>query len=113
MGVDYTANYGVGIKILEPDYEELGIEEGYQYMEEYIDEHLPDPPEGLELEYFEVGQEFYSGEVNDFYLCFKYSIAKDGTNALVVKKILFEQYLKDNNIETEGEVDIVGGLKIW
>jgi hypothetical protein len=109
MGVDYKANYGIGVKLESLDFEELNLED-IGYMGEYLDE-LP-KPEGIEIEYFEVGQGSYTGEDNDYYLCIK-SPMNEGVKALKTKVDLFKNYLKINNIKYIGEVDCVGGLNIW
>ena len=109
MGVDYTANYGIGVKLVDLDFDELEID-GVKCMSEYLDE-LPEP-NGIYTEYFEVGQGIYTGEDNDFYLCIK-SAMSDGVDQLKNKIEMFKDYLEHNNIEYHGDVDCVGGLNVW
>tara|TARA_R110000803_G_scaffold10007_7_gene31113 strand:+ start:1898 stop:2227 length:330 start_codon:yes stop_codon:yes gene_type:complete len=109
MGVDYTANYGIGVKLESLDFEELNLED-IGCMDEYLDE-LP-KPDGIETEYFEVGQGSYTGEDNDYYLCIK-SPMSEGVKVLKTKVDLFKNYLRRNDIKYVGEVDCVGGLNIW
>ena len=109
MGVDYTANYGIGVKLESLDFEELNLED-IECMDEYLDE-LPEP-EGIETEYFEVGEGSYTGEDNDYYLCIK-SPMNEGVRELKKKIDLFGNYLRRNNIKYVGKVDLVGGLNVW
>ena len=106
MGVDYRANYGIGVKLENLDFDKLDSD----YMEEYLD-NLPEP-EGIDVEYFEVGEGSYSGEDNDFYLCIKNPM-NEGVKVLKNKIDLFGNYLRRNNIKYIGKVDCVGGLNIY
>ena len=109
MGVDYTANYGIGVKLQEVDFEELNLED-VECMDDYLEE-LPEP-EGIQTEYFEVGSGSYTGEDNTYYLCIKHPM-KEGVKALKTKVDLFKNYLRRNDIRYFGDVDCVGGLNIW
>lgn len=105
MGVDYSANYGMGVKLCIPDFEENGE---IEFMEDYLEE-LP-KSENIDIEYFEVGDGNYTGEENEFYLCIKNPME----NGELFKKIeVFKKYLSDNNIKYYGEVDLVGGLYVY
>ena len=108
MGVDFSANYGVGVELVNIDFEELDMD-GIEYMDEYLEE-LPEP-DSIQIGYFEVGQGNYTGETNTFFLCVKASLA-DGETEFLRKISAFKDYLKDNKIEYKGEVDFVGGLLI-
>ena len=108
MGVDYTANYGIGVELISLDFDELDMDD-MEYMDEYLEE-LP-KPDNIQIEYFEVGQGNYTGEDNTFFLCVKASLT-DGETEFKRKISVFKEYLEDNKIEYKGEVDFVGGLLI-
>jgi hypothetical protein len=107
MGVDYTANYGIGVQLVNLDFEELELD--IETMDEYLDDL---PSNEISTYYFEVGSGSYTGEDNEYYLCFKYSF-KDGLDVLESKLKLFKDYLDSNKIEYIGEIDLVGGLNVW
>ena len=109
MGVDYTANYGIGVKLKYLDFEEINLE-NIDCMDDYLGE-LPDP-EGIQIRYFEVGGSNYTSGENDFYLCIGSPMNK-GVDDLKNKIEIFKNYLKENNIEYIGDVDCVGGLNVW
>ena len=99
MGVDYSGNYGVGIKIIIPNQEEI---DDITFVDDLL--------EGTDFEYFEVGSSNYTGGVNDFYVCIVDPF-KDGYDIRdKVEKLL--QFLSFSGVEAEGKVDQVGGLNI-
>lgn len=104
MGVDYTGNYGIGVKVLKKQFEEES--EYYEDFNTYLDDVL----ENTNYYYFEVGEGSYTGEDNDFYICISNPF-QDGLN-IKDKVFAFYKFLQDNNIEFEGEFDEVGGLLI-
>lgn len=106
MGVDYSAHYGIGIKITLP-----GFDEDHEWFENELG-WLEEILENTDYFYFEVGDENYTGERNDLYLCIKNPF-KDGYCALEEKASKLLQFLQENKIEFKGKVDIVGGLEIW
>lgn len=103
MGVDYTGNYGVGIKIQLPIFDEE--HEYYEDEESWLDQIL-----GEEYSYFDIGAGSYTGEENEFYVCLKNPF-KDGYN-ITEKVERLKTFLSENGIKSFGEVDEVGGLLI-
>jgi len=103
MGVDYTGNYGIGLRIQLPIFEEE--HQYYEDEESWLDQIL-----GEEYYYFDVGEGSYTGEDNDYYVCLKKPF-KDGYDILD-KVVELKKFLSDNGIEFFGEVDEVGGLLI-
>jgi len=104
MGVDYTGNYGIGVKVLKKEFEEES--EYYEDFNTYLDDIL----ENTNYYYFEVGEGSYTGEDNDFYICISNPF-EDGLN-IKDKVFAFYSFLRENNIEFEGEFNEVGGLLI-
>lgn len=105
MGVDYSGNYGIGVKVLVPE-----LEEEHDYFDDelgYVDNLLKD----TEYEYFEVGDGSYSGKKDDLYICFKNPF-KDGYN-IEDKVIELYLFLSNTDLEVIGKVNEVGGLRVW
>lgn len=105
MGVDYSGNYGIGIKITLPE-----LDENHEWFGDEIgrlDEILDD----TDYYYFEVGAGSYTGESNDLYICIDEPFS-DGYCGLEEKANKLLKFLQQNKIEFEGKVDIVGGLNI-
>lgn len=98
MGVDYSAHYGIGIKI-----QTFEIEDKFDFLDENLNEKYT---------WFETGEGSYTGEENEFYV-----ILKDDSNLLEinlsVEKVKLLNHLKEIGIETIGEFGIVGGLEIY
>ena len=67
MGVDYSANYGIGIKIKSIDFEDENLDKEIAELE-CMSELLYDKIKNEKYTYFEVGSEDYGGEENDFYI---------------------------------------------
>ena len=63
MGVDYTGNYGIGVKVIKKEFTEDS--EYYEDFNTYLDDVL----ENTNYYYFEVGEGSYTGEDNYFYIC--------------------------------------------
>jgi len=105
MGVDYTGNYGAGIQIILPEFEE-----GHEFYEDEFS-WLDDLLEDTDYYYFEVGEEMYGGEKNEIYVCISEPFKK-GFYDLDFKIDAFLAFLRENKIETVGEFDVVGGLLI-
>lgn len=105
MGVDYTGNYGIGIKIFIPE-----LDENHEYYNDEIG-YLESLLEDTSYSYFEVGEGSYTGNPNDYYIEIKnpfedgYDI-QNKVNALMT-------FLDEKQIESEGRVDIIGGLNVW
>lgn len=61
MGVDYTGNYGIGVKVIRKEFPEDS-----DYFEEF-NSYLDDMLENTSYYYFEVGDSY--DEETDFYIC--------------------------------------------
>lgn len=108
MGVDYDANYGIGVRVFEKEFEE-----GHEWENDflgYLDDILDEAVD--KYSYFEVGSDSYGGDPNDFYVIIDEPFS-DGFCGLEEKAKKLLEYLEKNEIEWDGEVDIVGGLNIW
>lgn len=105
MGVDYTGNYGIGIKVLIPEL--TGEFEDYGDLE-YLEELLEDSEDYY---CFEVGSENYTGDYNELYVCIEEPF-KDGYD-ITQKVNSLMNFIKENGLDFEGEVNEVGGLHIW
>lgn len=112
MGVDYTANYGIGVKLIELTDEELAaIHEDYYSMSDYLDD-LP-KPEGIGVSWFGVGNNYVVGD-DEWFLVIDEPF-EDGIDGLKHKVAIFKKWLDDNQIKYEPAVSIVdqvGGLLI-
>ena len=106
MGVDYSGHYGIGIKIILPEFDEDNEWFGDELS--WLDEIL----ENIGYFYFEIGDENITDEKNDLYLCINNPF-EDGYCALEEKADKLMQFLLENKIEFEGKIDVVGGLEIW
>ena len=104
MGVDYTANYGIGFKV--ESIEQREGKDDYS-MGEIIDEKLSDIKECY---YFDTGSEDLGGLQNEFYITL-HSLYPIET--LEKRGRLLKQELYNVGIKTSEKLDIVGGLKIW
>lgn len=100
MGVDYSAKFGIGVRVIIPESEE----DRYSYMDNLISD--------TKYKWFQEGDEDYGGEPNWFYIIIDKPFA-DGFCELGNKAEELVNFLKSNNIEFEGQVDLVGGLYIW
>lgn len=101
MGVDYSANYGIGFK----------VEFDKQDEDFYLGEYLEDVLENSGYSYFDVGSGMYTGEENDFYVILK---SFHPIETLKERSDLLRSFLLEQNLIKENqEVDLVGGLLIW
>ena len=96
MGVDYTANFGIGFKIKK-----------YDDFEELIEENLNN-----KYSWFEAGDESYTGIENEHYIVVKEPF-KHGFNNLETVKNELESHLIDIGLAIDGDFGVVGGLLIW
>lgn len=102
MGVDYDANFGIGIEL-----QKMCFDDNEEWdMDEYLEDLLEDTP----YTYSKYGSENYTGKENTYLILFKDPFA-DGYN--ITKKVFdMKKFLKKNKIKFE-KIDIVGGLLIW
>lgn len=114
MGVDYSGNYGVGVQVefdnlyeVIADEFEVDVDDASDYVLEYLDNLL----QGTDYDYFEVGDGNYSGQPNEVYIEIK-NIFKDGYDVREKATNLIK-FCEDNGLTMVGEVDVVGGLKIY
>lgn len=104
MGVDYTANYGFGVKIIRNEEEDFL---------DWLDQKLEDT-EGIN--YFEVGSDSYGGDENEIYVCIDVEDQIDKQNGYEFLNSYADELmniLKEKGIDFEGVPNIVGGLNIW
>ena len=100
MGVDYSAVFGIGVKITSfPD----EVEDVYEFMDDTLD--------GTDFRWGESGEGAYSGEENDFYIFINQPF-ENGIDGLTAKAIDLIEFVKGKGLTTT-EVDVVGGLHIW
>lgn len=104
MGVDYTANYGIGFLLNIPSNEEL--EEMELDVDSYLEDILPS-----NTSYFEVGGGNYTGEQNDYYVI----LDDDEINETLTERCedLKVSLLNEGLINSNDKASVVGGLKIW
>lgn len=103
MGVDYSANFGVGYKITTTKYDEDNDLHILDTLEEVIG--------SSKYSYFETGDESYTGEDNEYYV-----VLDDfhPINTLEDRLLeLKEHLLGEGLIGVDAEYDLVGGLLIW
>lgn len=107
MSVDYTGNYGIGVKVIKKEFDEES-----KYNEDFIG-YLDDVLENTDYYYFEVGDSMYSGKENDIYVCINNFIEFPLIVSKFEEKVnKFVTFLNNNEIEFEGEINEVGGLLI-
>ena len=103
MGVDYSANYGFGVKVI--------INEEEDFLG-WLDETFKDINC---IYYFEVGSENYRGDENDIYVCIEVEDEIDknnGYNFLNDKAEELINILNEKGIQFKGVPNIVGGLNM-
>ncbi len=106
MGVDYTANYGLGVEI-STKHKLVGEDEGYEDILLFLDKNL-----NGKYEYFEEGAGSYTGEENFVYVVLKRGLAC-GIDKLEAEKEALLKHLKELDVEVLSEFDVVGGLLVW
>ena len=99
MGVDFSGNYGIGFKVNPPENSDDPI-----WDIEEIAEKFP-----MQTSCFRVGDS-YTGETS-IYLCVDDPFFMGAYQANKVAS--FVHYVKQSELEVEGEIDVVGGLHIY
>ena len=103
MGVDYSANFGIGYKVSLS--EERMINNGFgMYIANNLDEDL----RGTDYNYFETGEGDYTGEDNEHYVTII-------DRKVVIQKLVSQlenlnNFLVDKGYDIESLGGIVGGL---
>jgi hypothetical protein len=101
MGVDYRANFGIGVRVIVPD--DVEDKEGYM---EFV-------TKDSEYRWFQEGDENYGGEPDWYYICLR-EVFKNGRGYDITDDVLrLEDFCLSNNIETKGNVGLVGGLYVY
>ena len=105
MGIEYTPKFGIGLKI-------VSVNGFTQEQEDDEDgECFSDLLDDTGVAYIETGNWISGGEKSEFF-----AIIEDPFEwgfDLSAKIFTFKELLAANNIVTEGEINLVGGLKIW
>lgn len=106
MGVDYTGMYGIGYKVSRST-PYNGAE--YDSLLDFIDSVT----QGGLFEYFEVGDEAYSGEHNGLYICIPDPEEPQLLDGLADQAYGLKEFFRKNGIIPEGEFGVVGGLNVY
>ena len=106
MGVDYSGNYGIGVKVIIPTIEDEN-DEWFEDELGYLDSLLQE----TDYYYFQVGESSYTGGEDDTYVCLDKPF-EDGYDITNKVNQLIE-FLQSTNLEVVGKVDEVGGLRVW
>lgn len=106
MGVDYSANYGIGFSV-KVSAQLLDREDGELYLQEYLEENLSN-----DYRYFEVGSGNYTGEDNDVYVIFKDMAGLAPLENYKERLDVLRKHLEDLLLEVSEE-GLVGGLNVW
>lgn len=111
MGIDYDANFGIGVKLVWIDFDdEEDLPDNLKNfcdMNEYIESF-----EGHEnFKVFNIG-DFISGDNHEMFITIREPFA-EGFDELEIKCLKLINFLARNNIQYEGSIDLVGGLRIW
>lgn len=104
MGVDYSGHYGIGFKVTLPQ-----LPEDHEFFDDEIS--WLDEITGDKFDYFEVGDNMYTGDGNDLYVCIKNPF--DEGLDITKKANELVSFLNENNIKFEGEINEVGGLEVY
>ncbi|OBS12813.1 hypothetical protein ATE49_15365 [Elizabethkingia miricola] len=103
MGVDYSANKGIGFMVNHNEFEDNEDFDIREYLEEVL--------RGTGYQYFEVGEGAYTGETNEVYVVlsdFK-PIQDLEERAQKLKDFLLQLHL----VSEDSEYDLVGGLEVY
>lgn len=104
MGVDYSARFGIGVKVLDAHFNE---EE-----EESLFEHLYALLEKSEFNLIEVGEGAYTGDENEYFVVLKNPF-ENGIDGLRSKCESLFLFLNKNSVLFDEKIDVVGGLHVW
>lgn len=106
MGVDYSANFGIGFKLdrTSPAFDDE--DDIICRLDEIIDSS-----EG-EFYSFEVGQGSYTGEEDDMYICITEPF-EDGLDTLPYSVERLLNFMFKHQLVNDGPLDVVGGLHVW
>lgn len=120
MGVDYSANFGFGVKV------KINIPKSWLVDNEYDEDdsegleldYLDDVLQGTPYQYFETGSSNYGGDDGDFYITdprVEEMLDKGEYESLDLGKSVKEllQTVSGLGMESVGNPSIVGGLHIW
>ena len=101
MGVDYSANFGIGFQIVDNyDDKDLSIRD---YLDELVD--------ASKYSWFEVGSEPYCGNPNKFFVVLD---DVQPLNTLEDRLEELKQHLLSEHFTLGDDVaDVVGGLRVW
>lgn len=103
VGVDYSANFGIGYEILVKD----PVDENLSFPE-WVEEL---PLGDIGAEYFETGSGAYTGKPNRWFIVFKDVLDEDFDYNF--RKGQMDEFFRSNNIEPIGRFNVVGGLLVW
>lgn len=100
MGIDYSAKFGIGYEIHEPELDD----------DAYFDDFLDDLPlEENGLKYFQFGGEY---EDDGFKWCLVFNEPLDSSFNFDSKKKLLDDFLAEHGIESSSPFGLVGGLYV-
>ena len=108
MGIDYSGNYGVGIRLKKVKFTKEMIADGLDCMEELAYEI--EEKATVQVEYFETGCENYGGDSTKYFICLKTPFKKGVYQQKDSDELV--KYLDENNIRYYGHIDHVGGLYV-
>ena len=104
MGIDYTANYGIGYEVFVD--EDVLESNNFDYGQEFIEDIL----EGTDYSFFEVGDEGYGDDPNDLYIIISKSTPLDKYQEKLAELAEFLSGIKGL---TFSGGPLVGGLHVW
>lgn len=103
MGVDYTANYGIGFKV-NSNHEDFE-EDPYSFLDDILKDSA--------YEHFEVGSGNYTGKDNEYYVAL--SANDSEIDSVLTQRVEnLKAFLVANDLISESDKGgLVGGLHIW
>ncbi|ROH98305.1 hypothetical protein EGI16_21750 [Chryseobacterium sp. G0240] len=114
MGVDYSANFGIGFKIKHPQSNDK-FEKEYEgdFIEFFYKEIQPLIDEKEDYRSFQVGEGCYDGTENEIYVVVNGNLS-EGWNDVLRKTAFLKTFLWDLDlISLQDEADLVGGLEVY